>query len=89
MRELTKQDQRDQIHWEEFEHTWSKRRRLAREKNEIETPKVHKAVPRADKPPRPFNWSAGAIPHKLSTEDALHDLQLMDVSSIPHDRFCC
>jgi hypothetical protein len=25
------------MHWEEFEQTWSKRRRLAREKNEIES----------------------------------------------------
>lgn len=34
------QDERDRMHWEEFEQTWSKRRRLAREKNEIETPKI-------------------------------------------------
>ena len=34
------QDERDRMHWEEFEETWSKRRRLAREKNEIETPRV-------------------------------------------------
>jgi len=36
---LTGQEQRDQLHWEEFDRTWSKRRRLAREKNEIETPR--------------------------------------------------
>lgn len=71
------------MQWEEFEHTWSKRRRLAREKNEIETPKVHKPVPSVHRPPKPFDWSAGAVPSKLTTEDALHDLQLMDVS-LPH-----
>lgn len=31
------QDERDRMHWGEFEQTWSKRRRLAREKNEIES----------------------------------------------------
>lgn len=79
---LTSQDQRDQLHWEEFEHTWSKRRRLAREKNELETPKVHRPVPRVDRPPKPFDWSAGAVPPKLSTEDALRDLRMMDVSCL-------
>ena len=33
------QEERDSLHWHEFEQTWSKRRRLAREKNEIETPR--------------------------------------------------
>lgn len=28
------------MHWEEFEQTWSKRRRLAREKNELESARV-------------------------------------------------
>ncbi|BEI99474.1 hypothetical protein CcaverHIS631_0405170 [Cutaneotrichosporon cavernicola] len=71
-------DQRDQLHWDEFEATWSKRRRLAREKNELETPKVHRPVPRVDRPPKPFDWSAGAVPPRLSAEDALRDLRLMD-----------
>ncbi|KLT39723.1 hypothetical protein CC85DRAFT_179074 [Cutaneotrichosporon oleaginosum] len=75
-------DQRDQLHWDEFESTWSKRRRLAREKNELETPKVYRPVPRVDRPPKPFDWSAGAVPPKLSTEDALQDLKLMDVRAM-------
>ncbi|BEI83919.1 hypothetical protein CcaverHIS002_0405230 [Cutaneotrichosporon cavernicola] len=66
-------DQRDQLHWDEFEATWSKRRRLAREKNELETPKVHRPVPRVDRPPKPFDWSAGAVPPRLSAEDALRE----------------
>jgi len=34
------QEQRDSLHWDEFDRTWSKRRRLAREKNELETPRI-------------------------------------------------
>ncbi|GMK59350.1 hypothetical protein CspeluHIS016_0703650 [Cutaneotrichosporon spelunceum] len=71
-------DERDRLHWDEFEATWSKRRRLAREKNELETPKVYRPVPRVDRPPRPFDWSAGAVPPRLSAEDALKDLRLME-----------
>lgn len=77
---LTNQDQRDQMHWEEFEQTWSKRRRLAREKNEIETPKVQRPVPKVEKPPKPFDWSPGPVPSRLTTEQGLADLSAIDVS---------
>lgn len=73
-------DQRDQMHWEEFEQTWSKRRRLAREKNEIETPKVQRPVPKVEKPPKPFDWSPGPVPSRLTTEQGLADLSAIDVS---------
>ena len=32
--------ERDRMHWDEFEQTWSKRRRLQREKNEIDTVRI-------------------------------------------------
>jgi hypothetical protein len=30
------QDERDREHWDEFQDTWAKRRRLIREKNELD-----------------------------------------------------
>ncbi|WWC97865.1 hypothetical protein V866_004752 [Kwoniella sp. B9012] len=73
-------EDRDRLHWDEFEHTWSKRRRLAREKNEIETPRIVKPVPKVGQPStiRAFDWSAGATPSQLSMEEGNHDLALMD-----------
>lgn len=70
------------MHWEEFEQTWSKRRRLAREKNEIETPKVQRPVPKVEKPPKPFDWSPGPVPSRLTTEQGLADLSAIDVSVV-------
>ncbi|GFZ47476.1 hypothetical protein JCM24511_05220 [Saitozyma sp. JCM 24511] len=73
-------DERDQLHWEEFEQTWSKRRRLAREKNEIETPRPAKPIPRpTDRlAGKGFNWAQGAVPSRLSMDDAAADLALME-----------
>nr|XP_019009739.1 uncharacterized protein I206_05299 [Kwoniella pini CBS 10737]OCF48520.1 hypothetical protein I206_05299 [Kwoniella pini CBS 10737] len=73
-------DDRDQLHWDEFEQTWSKRRRLAREKNEIETPRIVKPVPKVGQALtiRAFDWSAGATPSQLSREDGNRDLALMN-----------
>ncbi|WWC64126.1 uncharacterized protein I303_106734 [Kwoniella dejecticola CBS 10117] len=73
-------DDRDRLHWEEFEHTWSKRRRIAREKNDIETARLPKPVPKAGQPStiRAFDWSSGATPSQLRREDGNRDLALMD-----------
>ncbi|KAK8843384.1 hypothetical protein IAR55_007041 [Kwoniella newhampshirensis] len=79
-------DERDQYHWEEFEQTWSKRRRLAREKNEIETPRIVKPVPKVGQPNtiRVFNWSGGASPSHLSKEEAFNDLAVMETRRPVH-----
>ncbi|EIW67012.1 hypothetical protein M231_07141 [Tremella mesenterica] len=71
--------ERDQLHWNEFEQTWSKRRRLQREKNEIDTVHLSRPVPRPGDPSRrSLDWAAGPIPSSLTTEEALADLHLME-----------
>ncbi|WWC91313.1 uncharacterized protein L201_006256 [Kwoniella dendrophila CBS 6074] len=73
-------EDRDRLHWDEFEQTWSKRRRLAREKNEIETPRIVKPVPKVGQPStiRAFDWTAGATPNQLNRDDVINDLTLME-----------
>ncbi|KAL7421193.1 hypothetical protein Q5752_004078 [Cryptotrichosporon argae] len=71
-------DERDRLHYDAFDQTWRKRRRLAREKNEIETLRITKPIPRPDRPPRAFDWSSG-VPAKLTSDEAMHDLQLMEI----------
>jgi hypothetical protein len=45
------------LHWEEFEQTWSKRRRLAREKNEIETPRPGECDGSEERGSREVDWA--------------------------------
>ncbi|ORX39080.1 hypothetical protein BD324DRAFT_309849 [Kockovaella imperatae] len=79
-------EQRDAIHWEEFAETWSKRRRLAREKTEIETPRQQRPIPRVGGPKviKAFDWCAGAMPTKLGAEEAVNDLAIMENRRIIH-----
>ncbi|ORY26253.1 hypothetical protein BCR39DRAFT_261639 [Naematelia encephala] len=81
-------DERDKLHWEEFEQTWSKRRRLAREKNEIETPRIVKPVPR---PGDRFtikgaDWITGATLSRLNGDEAAADLAMMENRRIQQSR---
>ena len=43
------QEERDREQWEEFEQTWAKRRRLIREKSEL------------DNPPKPREYQQSAV----------------------------
>jgi hypothetical protein len=74
-----RQDERDRLHWDEFEQTWSKRRRLAREKNELEQPRMVRPIPRTPGN-RSTRWQVGATPTRLGMEEAAQDLAAMEVS---------
>ncbi|OWZ63710.1 hypothetical protein AYX15_04358 [Cryptococcus neoformans] len=65
-------EERDKLHWDEFQTTWSKRRKLAREKGLIETTRLTKPVPSPDHPHHihRFDWYQDAVPAPLGGDIA-------------------
>ncbi|AAW44287.1 expressed protein [Cryptococcus deneoformans JEC21] len=65
-------EERDKLHWDEFQTTWSKRRKLAREKGLIETTRLTKPVPSLDHPHsiHRFDWYQDAVPAPLGADIA-------------------
>lgn len=61
-------EERDKLHWDEFQTTWSKRRKLAREKGLIETTRLTKPVPSLDRPNHihRFDWYQDAVPAPMA-----------------------
>ncbi|WVO22692.1 uncharacterized protein IAS62_004023 [Cryptococcus decagattii] len=61
-------EERDKLHWDEFQTTWSKRRKLAREKGLIETTRRTKPVPSLDRPNHihRFDWYQDAVPAPMA-----------------------
>ncbi|WVQ75453.1 hypothetical protein IAR50_005078 [Cryptococcus sp. DSM 104548] len=69
-------DERERLHWEEFQATWSKRRKLAREKGLVETHRPIKPIPPHSNI-RNFDWAQDAVPSPLSRDAAYQDVLAM------------
>ncbi|ODN95706.1 hypothetical protein L198_04324 [Cryptococcus wingfieldii CBS 7118] len=70
-------DERERIHWEEFQATWSKRRKLAREKGLVETHRPTKPIPPHSNNIRNFDWAQDAVPSPLPRDAAYQDVLAM------------
>ncbi|TYJ54095.1 hypothetical protein B9479_005281 [Cryptococcus floricola] len=69
-------DERERIHWEEFQATWSKRRKLAREKGLVETHRPTKPIPPHSNI-RNFDWAQDAVPSPMPRDAAYQDVLAM------------